>query len=73
MMTTAIINPVSSSVGSIPPTTRISETLYLIFAIFSGIYGGFLSVVMRMELQDPGLQYFADPHVYNVFHDRARF
>lgn len=42
-------------------------TLYLIFAIFSGIYGGFLSVVMRMELQDPGLQYFADPHVYNVF------
>ena len=42
-------------------------TLYLIFAIFSGIYGGLLSVVMRMELQDPGLQYFADPHVYNVF------
>ena len=42
-------------------------TLYLIFAIFSGIYGGFLSVVMRMELQSPGLQYFSDPHVYNVF------
>ena len=42
-------------------------TLYLIFAIFSGIYGGFLSVVMRMELQEPGLQIFSDPHVYNVF------
>ncbi len=42
-------------------------TLYLIFAIFSGIYGGFLSVVMRMELQEPGLQIFSDPHVFNVF------
>ena len=42
-------------------------TLYLIFAIISGIYGGFLSVVMRMELQEPGLQIFSDPHVYNVF------
>ncbi len=42
-------------------------TLYLIFAIFSGIYGGFLSVMMRWELQEPGLQVFGDPHVYNVF------
>jgi len=42
-------------------------TLYLIFAIIAGIIGGALSVVMRMELQEPGLQYFADPHVYNVF------
>jgi len=42
-------------------------TLYLIFAIISGIYGGFLSVVMRMELAEPGLQYFTDPHVFNVF------
>ncbi|MEL7400363.1 MAG: cbb3-type cytochrome c oxidase subunit I, partial [Pseudomonadota bacterium] len=42
-------------------------TLYLIFAIFSGIYGGFLSIVMRMELHEPGLQIFGDPHVYNVF------
>lgn len=42
-------------------------TLYLIFAIFSGIFGGFLSVMIRMELHSPGLQYFSDPHVYNVF------
>ena len=42
-------------------------TLYLIFAIFSGIYGGFLSVMMRWELQEPGLQVFGDPHVFNVF------
>ena len=41
--------------------------LYLIFAIISGIIGGALSVAMRMELQEPGLQYFADPHLYNVF------
>ena len=33
-------------------------TLYLIFAIFAGIIGGALSVVMRMELQEPGIQIF---------------
>ncbi|WP_341760056.1 cytochrome c oxidase subunit I [Candidatus Endowatersipora endosymbiont of Watersipora subatra] len=41
-------------------------TLYLIFSIFSGIYGGLLSIVMRIELQEPGLQIFSDPHLYNV-------
>src|SRR5689334_24192975 len=33
-------------------------TLYLIFAIFAGIVGGALSVVIRMELQEPGIQIF---------------
>jgi len=33
-------------------------TLYLIFAIFSGIVGGFLSVMMRWELAEPGIQIF---------------
>ncbi|AVH40871.1 cytochrome c oxidase subunit I [Agrobacterium tumefaciens] len=33
-------------------------TLYLIFAIIAGIVGGGLSVVMRMELQEPGIQIF---------------
>ncbi|KIQ01789.1 cytochrome C oxidase subunit I [Agrobacterium tumefaciens] len=33
-------------------------TLYLIFAIIAGILGGGLSVVMRMELQEPGIQIF---------------
>jgi cytochrome c oxidase subunit 1 len=32
-----------------------------------GLIGGFLSVVMRMELQEPGLQYFANGHMFNVF------
>ena len=42
-------------------------TLYLLFAIMAGIIGGFLSVMMRLELQEPGMQIFADPHVFNVF------
>ncbi len=33
-------------------------TLYLIFAIMAGIVGGALSVAMRMELQEPGIQIF---------------
>ncbi|KAF0230340.1 MAG: cytochrome c oxidase subunit [Beijerinckiaceae bacterium] len=42
-------------------------TLYLLFAIMAGLVGGFLSVMMRLELQDPGLQYFTNPHTFNVF------
>jgi cytochrome c oxidase subunit 1 len=42
-------------------------TMYLLFAIMGGLTGGVLSVVMRMELQEPGLQYFANGHMFNVF------
>src|SRR6202521_1961907 len=42
-------------------------TMYLVFAIFGGLIGGFLSVMMRAELLQPGLQIFKDPHTYNVF------
>jgi cytochrome c oxidase subunit I len=42
-------------------------TLYLIFAMIAGVIGGCLSVAMRAELQEPGLQYFTNPHMYNVF------
>ncbi|MEF2548204.1 cytochrome c oxidase subunit I [Aurantimonas sp. E1-2-R+4] len=42
-------------------------TLYLIFAICAGIVGGGLSIAMRMELQEPGMQIFGDPQLYNVF------
>jgi cytochrome c oxidase subunit 1 len=42
-------------------------TMYLLFAIMGGLVGGFLSVMMRMELQEPGLQYFANGHMFNVF------
>ena len=42
-------------------------TMYLIFAMIAGVIGSFLSVMMRLELQEPGLQYFANTHTYNVF------
>jgi cytochrome c oxidase subunit 1 len=41
--------------------------MYLIFAIIGGIVGGLLSVGMRMELMQPGLQIFGNPEVFNVF------
>ncbi|TQV83462.1 cytochrome c oxidase subunit I [Denitrobaculum tricleocarpae] len=33
-------------------------TLYLLFSIIAGLIGGAFSVLMRMELQNPGLDYF---------------
>ncbi|MCP8894419.1 cytochrome c oxidase subunit I [Shinella daejeonensis] len=41
-------------------------TLYLMLSMLSGILGTGLSVALRMELQEPGLQFFSDPGVYNV-------
>ncbi len=41
--------------------------LYLIFAIIAGIIGGALSVGIRLELHEPGMQIFSDPHTFNVF------
>ena len=32
-------------------------TLYLVFAVIAGLIGGAFSILMRMELQDPGVQY----------------
>ncbi len=42
-------------------------TMYLWFALFSGIVGAILSGGIRLELQEPGLQYFSNPHTFNVF------
>ncbi|GEO13069.1 cytochrome c oxidase subunit I [Microvirga aerophila] len=42
-------------------------TLYLLFGFTAGIIGGLLSIGMRLELQEPGLQYFSNPQAYNVF------
>jgi cytochrome c oxidase subunit I len=58
-------------------------TMYLWFAIIAGIIGGLLSVLMRVELAEPGIQIFhglanmvygapmdnldAGKHMYNVF------
>ena len=41
-------------------------TLYLLFAIIAGIVGTGLSIHMRMELQSPGLQYFASGQSWNA-------
>ena len=40
-------------------------TLYLIFVIFSGLLGTAFSVIIRMELSGPGVQYIADNQLYN--------
>jgi cytochrome c oxidase subunit 1 len=42
-------------------------TLYLISAILAGVIGGALSIGMRMELQEPGMQIFSNPHTFNTF------
>ncbi len=42
-------------------------TLYLIFAVFSGIVGSFLSLFIRIELTSPGSQFFLQNfQLYNV-------
>lgn len=40
-------------------------TLYLIFSIFSGLLGTAFSVLIRLELSGPGVQYIADNQLYN--------
>jgi cytochrome c oxidase subunit 1 len=42
-------------------------TLYIIFSIFAGLVGGLFSMLMRMELQDPGMQFVADGQMWNVW------
>ena len=42
-------------------------TLYLIFAVFSGMLGTAFSVLIRLELSAPGVQFLAEDHqTYNV-------
>jgi cytochrome c oxidase subunit 1 len=39
--------------------------LYLIFALFSGLIGTGFSVLIRLELSGPGIQYISDHQLYN--------
>jgi heme/copper-type cytochrome/quinol oxidase subunit 1 len=39
--------------------------MYLIFAICAGIIGGALSVGIRMELQEPGIQIFTGLQIFD--------
>ena len=41
-------------------------TLYLIFAVIAGLIGGAMSMLMRLELQEPGTQWIANHHIFNV-------
>jgi len=40
-------------------------TLYLMFALFSGLVGTAYSVLIRLELSGPGVQFLADNQLYN--------
>ena len=40
-------------------------TLYLIFALYSGLLGTAFLVLIRLELSGPGVQYIADNQLYN--------
>lgn len=40
-------------------------TLYLMFALFSGLIGTAFSVLIRLELSGPGVQYIDDNQLYN--------
>ena len=42
-------------------------TMYLVFAILAAFIGGGMSIYMRMELMNPGVQYMESGHVWNVF------
>jgi cytochrome c oxidase subunit 1 len=42
-------------------------TLYLVFAVIGGFIGGAISIYMRMELQDPGVQYMTGGDEWNVY------
>ena len=47
-------------------------TMYLVFAIIAALIGGTFSVIMRLELLNPGVQYFIAPdgtpngHLWNT-------
>jgi heme/copper-type cytochrome/quinol oxidase subunit 1 len=41
-------------------------TMYLVFALVSGVIGGLLSMAMRAELLEPGLQIFFNPEIFNM-------
>ena len=41
-------------------------TMYLIFSVIAGLIGGAASVYMRLELQEPGIQFMENGHEWNV-------
>ena len=41
-------------------------TLYILFSVFAAVIGVGLSLLMRIELQNPGMQIFADGQAWNA-------
>ncbi len=41
-------------------------TMYLVFSVVAALVGGFMSMMIRAELMEPGLQFITDKHFYNV-------
>ena len=41
--------------------------MYLMFAIIAGVIGAAMSIMIRIELMYPGVQFFHETHTYNVF------
>ena len=46
--------------------------MYLVFALVAGVIGALLSIAIRMELQNPGMQIFHDAARVQRVHHRAR-
>ena len=42
-------------------------TMYFVFALCAGTIGAALSIAIRAELQNPGIQIFSSPHEFDVF------
>ena len=41
-------------------------TMYLLISVLSGLVGGIISIMLRAELGEPGLQYIHDKQFYNM-------
>jgi cytochrome c oxidase subunit 1 len=41
-------------------------TMYIVLSMVSAVVGGLMSLLFRLELQDPGIQYISDFQFYNV-------
>ncbi len=41
-------------------------TMYLVFAVVAAIIGGVISILFRLELAEPGIQYFTNHQTYNA-------
>ncbi len=70
-MPTGILRPVDHPTGwrrwAYSTNHKDIGTMYIVLSISAGLLGSLLSVAMRTELAEPGLQIFTDPQLFNVF------